>query len=214
MAKYTMELREICEGYAYQIIQNNNIPIDVVIDTSCDYIFDFDFPIWNEEYRHTLEKKILFHYYTREIGEETVALFKLRLQSTLLEVMPYFNKLYESADFDFSPLTNYDIMRKGAFTDDGTGEANSSGTGWNLFNDTPQGSLTEIDSNKYLTTATKNTSNNSSDNKSHLHRDYWETINGRTGVSGSKLLKEYRDTIINIDMMVINSLADCFFQLW
>ena len=72
----------------------------------------------------------------------------------------------------------------------------------------------DIDSNKYLTNATKNTSENESDNKSHLHRDYWETIGGYTGVSGSKLLKEYRDAIINVDMMVINALAELFFMLW
>ena len=57
MAKYTIELREICEGYAYaNDPASTNIPIEEVIDMSCDYIFDFDFPIWNEEYRHTLEK--------------------------------------------------------------------------------------------------------------------------------------------------------------
>lgn len=215
MAKYTMELREICEGYAYSVLYDQtNIPVEEVIDLACDYIFDFDFPIWNEDYRHTLEKKILFHYYTREIGEETFALFKLRLQSTLLEIMPYYNKLYESADLEYNPLHNYDLMRKGAYTDDGTGESSSKGTGWSLFNDTPQGSLDGIDSNKYLTNATKNTNENESDNKSHLHRDYWETIGGFTGVSGSKLIKEYRDAIINVDMMVINALSELFFMLW
>lgn len=215
MAKYTTELRTLCEGYAYQK-QGNEIPIPVetVIDTACEYIFDFDFPIWNEDYRHTLEKKIIFHYYTREIGEETENLFKFRLQSTLLEIMPYYNKLYESADMEFNPLRNYDLSRTGAYTDDGTAQGNSSGTGWNLFNDTPQGSLEEIDSNRYLTNATKNTAENSNDSASHLHRDYWENISGFTGVSGSKLLKEYRETILNIDLMVINALADCFFQLW
>ena len=42
-----------------------------------------------------------------------------------------------------------------------------------------------------------------------------ETIKGkRNGVSYSDLVNEYRKTIINIDMMIIDELKDLFFGLW
>lgn len=52
------------------------------------------YPLFDNEYRPTLQQKILLHYYTREICEETFALWKLRLISKLNDIMPYYNKLY------------------------------------------------------------------------------------------------------------------------
>lgn len=45
--------------------------------------------------------------------------------------------------------------------------------------------------------------------------DYLETVQGKNGgASYSKLLMEYRETFLNIDMMVIDNLEDLFMQLW
>lgn len=52
------------------------------------------YPLFDDNYRPTLQQKILLHYYTREICEETFALWKLRLISKLNDIMPYYNKLY------------------------------------------------------------------------------------------------------------------------
>ena len=42
-----------------------------------------------------------------------------------------------------------------------------------------------------------------------------ENVVGKQGTeSFSKLLNEYRDTFINIDMQVINEFSDLFFGLW
>ena len=44
---------------------------------------------------------------------------------------------------------------------------------------------------------------------------YGERVIGKSGgVSYSKLLKEFRETFLNIDMMVIRELDDLFFNLW
>ena len=37
---------------------------------------------------------------------------------------------------------------------------------------------------------------------------------GLSGVSGSELLKKYRSTFMNIDMLVIEELNDLFMKLW
>ena len=45
--------------------------------------------------------------------------------------------------------------------------------------------------------------------------DYIESISGKQGsASYSKLLTEFRNTFLNIDMMVIEELSDLFMYLW
>lgn len=44
---------------------------------------------------------------------------------------------------------------------------------------------------------------------------YLEKISGKRGhVTYSKMLQEYRETFINIDLMIVNELSDLFFGLW
>ena len=113
MSKYTTELRYICENYAGETHSVGYDDVQDVIDDSWDKVFSFDFPIFDENYREGLCKKIIKHYYTREIAEETVGLWKLRLDAKMNEIMPYFNKLYESELIAISPLVNYRVNKSG-----------------------------------------------------------------------------------------------------
>jgi hypothetical protein len=72
-----------------------------------------------QEHRTLLFKKILLHYYTREIGYETVGLWKLKLNQKLMEIMPYYNQLYESELIEFNPMKNVDVTHEhtGEYTD-------------------------------------------------------------------------------------------------
>lgn len=199
MSKYTTEVRYICEYYAGLDKSVGGAKVDDVIDKSLSGVFDFDFPIFDEKYRKVLEKKILKHYYTREIGLETVGLWKLKLNTKLNEIMPYYNKLYNSELLDFNPFYNINrttksdrnfkgnenksetltenIKNKG--TNDYTNTTNRTGTSVEAlgeknkqtyditdsgnnskqsnskdrYSDTPQGSLTNIENNAYLTNA-------------------------------------------------------------
>lgn len=112
MSKYTTEVRYICEYYAGLDKSVGGAKVDDVIDKSLSGVFDFDFPIFDEKYRKVLEKKILKHYYTREIGLETVGLWKLKLNTKLNEIMPYYNKLYNSELLDFNPFYNINRTTK------------------------------------------------------------------------------------------------------
>ena len=44
--------------------------------------------------------------------------------------------------------------------------------------------------------------------------DYTESVIGSKGISDSKLLKEFRETFLNIDEMIIKRLSDLFIYLW
>lgn len=120
MARYTTEVRTICENYAGLDEMAGGSRVNEVIEASRDKVFDFWFPVFDEAYRSVIETKILRHYYTREIGFETVGLWKLKLETRLNEVMPYFNQLYESTLLEFNPFYDVDltVTHEGSGTDD------------------------------------------------------------------------------------------------
>lgn len=183
MSKYTTEVRFICENLAGKTESVGQTQVDAILDVAAPLIFDFNFPMFDEAYRLVLEKKILRHYYTREISEETVGLWKLRLEDRMNIIMPYYNKLYESETFNFNPLYDVDVSREhetknkgqsvnvnnrnitgnnsetGTDSSTGTTSENASGVNWEYYSDTPQGGVSKIDvdGNNYLTNATKNT---------------------------------------------------------
>ena len=219
MSNYTTEVRYICEVNAGKTESVGYSNIDEILEASWNKIFDFSFPIFDENYRKPLCIKILKHYYTREIGEETVGLWKLRLNSRMNEIMPYYNKLYEAWAKEFNPLFDTELTREHKLdrTGNQTGETETNAINRNLYSDTPQGSLQNVDSETYLTNATKDiaegTSNYSQDIKST--DEYLETVKGKTsGLSYSKMLDEYKEALINIDLMVINELNNLFMMIW
>lgn len=234
MSKYTTEVRFICETASGLGESKGYTDVDTIITNAIPKIFNFTFPIFDESYRGVLEKKILKHFYTREICEETVGLWKLRLNAKLNEIMPYYNKLYNSELLEFNPLytanltrtkkTEYDSNRDTSNNVNGSATGSNTNTGTDLYSDTPQGSLTGVESETYLTNARKTldtssstaTSTNSSTGTDALNstEDYLETVIGFEGSNASDLLIKYRETFLNIDMMVIGDLETLFFQLW
>ena len=83
MSKYTTEVRYICETAAGYNSSQDRPKVAQILAEAAPKIFDFDFPIFDEDYRLPLEIKILRHYYTREICAETVGLWKLWLEDKM-----------------------------------------------------------------------------------------------------------------------------------
>lgn len=111
MSKYTTEVRYICESFSGLDKSVDGDVVDEVISESADKIFG-NFPIFDENYRLVLESKILKHYYTREIGFETAGLWQLKLNTKMNEIMPYYNKLYESELLEFNPFYDTDMRKE------------------------------------------------------------------------------------------------------
>jgi hypothetical protein len=57
---------------------------------------DDAYPIFDEAYRATLNRKIIDHYFMYEIGHETIGQFKFALNRKMREIMPLYNQLYKS----------------------------------------------------------------------------------------------------------------------
>lgn len=231
MSKYTTELRWIIEN-GYDLQMN-------------------EYPIFNEQYRETLNSKIINHFYFREIGFETVALFRWYLKSTMNEIMPYYNKLYESESLKIDPLQSVNYVEtlsrqrtsndtrdeKEDSTNVVTGDSNASTKNDTsnkvVESDTPQGMLSigSIENETYATnaqlgkgsengtsTAHQQTSDDGSRtrNETIKHEDSENYTRNESGFreSQSDLLRKYRETFLNIDMMIINELNDLFMGLY
>lgn len=319
MSTYTTELRYILESYAGLDSSTEYPSIDTVISKARKKLFSFDYPIFDEKYREHLESLICLHYYRREIGFDTVGLFKLYLEQKMREIMPFYNQLYKSQLLEFNPFYDVDLTRdhklkhnateksineslnktnssenfnnsttlkstdntiqgvsardegKSKSVNNSTAKnstnANSSSNNKQRYSDTPQGSISDLEKDKYLTNATINeasvkdisnatssdeatsteektnthTSNTGTDNaheetnKSESTKsntltnnltdnanknsdsldDYLEHVKGKQGsTSYASLLKEYRETFLNIDLQVIEELNTLFMLLW
>ena len=215
MSKYTTEVRFICETAAGLTESAGASNVDEIIAKAAPIVFNFDWPIFDEVYRLGLEEKILRHYYTREIGEETVGLWKLRLEDRLNLIMPKYNQLYESAKLEFNPFFDVDYTRQGTNSGEGTSSGTTTSTGNNMHSDTPQNGLESVLSGEYLTDADVSNGESSSSSQNSNSGEFQESIKGKMpGASYSRLLKEYRQTFLNIDRMVIDELSDLFMGLW
>lgn len=231
MSKYTTEVRYICEHFSGLNESVGYYKVNEVIEKSRQKIFNFDYPIFDEKYKSVIETKILKHYYTREIGFESVGLWLLKLETKLNEVMPYFNKLYNSELLEFNPFYDVDVKTTSKRTtntnsitkaEDKTNVDNDS-VDRVLYSDTPQGSLKNVENETYLTNATKtlseattnSVSNSNSENNVNNLDDYIDNVIGkRGGESFSKMLMEFRETFINIDLLVIDALSDLFMNVY
>ena len=262
MSKYTTELRFICENYAGLTESQGGNKINEIISKALPKIFDFDYPIFDEKYRTELETKIVRHYYTREICCETVGRWKLFLEDKLNLIMPYYNQLYKSALLEIDPLittkmsTNRTINKNNSdnltsntsgtidvtnitdTTGNVTTSSNGSSSSTNKESDTPQGGISGLVTDNYLTNASINNATDSvsstvgttdkkvddnsesrKENKTESRtgtegENYVETLQGNNGISQSDLLLKFRETFLNIDNMLINELNDLFFSLW
>lgn len=255
MSKYTTEVRYICENYAGEPESVGADQVDYVIMKAWSKVFGTRATFWEESYRPVLCSKILKHYYLREIGAETVGIWKLWMNTRLEEIMPYYNQLYKSAQLEFDPLKDVDYSRiytrdttgssedssktTGNRTDNSSGNVhtnvNSDGTSKDRYSDTPQGGLNGVESGSYLTNArivddagstvtesetttgaTSNFSDSSERNGSVTGEErYSENVTGKQGGKNySEMLEDYRRTLLNIDMMVIDEFRDLFMQIW
>ena len=223
MSKYTTEVRFICETFSGLDESKGCFNINEIVQQSRSKIFSFDYPIFDETYRGVLETKILKHYYTREIGLETVGLWLHKLDVKMNEIMPYYNQLYKSCLLEFNRFYNTDFTTKRDIKTNeignSTNETNTKTKEWELYSDTPQGSVKNLENETYLTNATKNTGDGNTLNKGETNvdnvQDYLETVKGKVGGENySSLLEQYRKTFLNIDMMIIDDISDLFMNIW
>lgn len=187
MSKFTTEVRFICESSAGLTDSAGFDNIENILTLSAPHIFNFNFPIFDENYRLPLERKILRHFYTREISEETVGLWKLRLCDRLNNIMPYYNKLYNSELLEFNPFHDVDLTRSLNRENRGNENTNTTATNEKHNSLTSNGTQTNsaTGSKTDTTTAQTSGSQSESDTKWDLYSDTPQ--GGVTGITDNNL---------------------------
>lgn len=211
----------------------------ITIKTLIDNNFDFQmtqYPLFDENYRNTLNHNILYHYYENEIGFETAPLFRLYLNQKLNEIMPYYNTLYTTQKQIIDNnllLNNVNLTENFEHTNTTTtssesksnSQSNGSNDSKNLFLDTPQGDSYKgtIEQTDYATNVTfdkassQNNVNDTSNTKGSANNteNYIKTIIGNNGGKFNiDILNDIKNKFMNIDMMIINDLNELFMQIF
>ena len=227
MAKYTLELRELFEPIKFNppLFTREQVESWFKDYELTDYLTTEQIEviennnIWSKD---KLAKKIVNHYYMRELGFETPALFRHYAKVTMSEIMEKYLPLIYSANINYDPLVNVDYTetfnRSADSTNNGTSSSNSSSLSVN--SDTPQKQINKEDilSGKYATTTGANeiedgTTTNSS---GETNEEYTKRVKGNSGVSATaqKMVEQFRQNIIPIDKEIISKLKDLFMGLY
>jgi hypothetical protein len=239
-----MQLREYIEGWS----QDQTLSVRDRIEVGRTKLFDFDYPIFDPDYKNVFETHFIRHFYMREIGFETEGLFKFYLENWMIINMPYFNKVFESELIQFDPLTNtkMDITDKKTVnkTQDQTGSSDGSSTSSgsladndfarHLVSNNPDSRLQLTANNgegviEYASEIEENTANNSktssSNDSNHVTQsanavsneieDYVQSRIGKVGdQSFSKMLNEYRDSLVRVENSIFKEMQQLFMLVY
>jgi hypothetical protein len=104
MPEFTMPLKSVIKATGGRVVVINGISRLIDGDIGLNH-----FPIFSEEHRNILVGKIIDHYWNQEIGFETIDMFRMRMRIKMNEIMPYYNKLYETELIKFDPLSTVDL---------------------------------------------------------------------------------------------------------
>lgn len=224
MASYTIELRKVIDLYSRDTVESWFKDYELSDYLTPEEIESIETAnIWN---KNKLAKKIVDHYFMREIGFETPALFKHYVKVYMQEIMERKLPLIYSSSIKYDPLVNVDYTETFERNISGTGESsstsNSSGTGLTVSSDTPQGQINKqaILSGAYASqtsaTDTDNEISDSSNSSSNTDENYSKRVKGNSGVSATAqaMVKQYRENIIAIDEDIIKELNKCFMGLY
>lgn len=208
MSRYTTELRTIVQNTSLEEVESWFMDYELT-----DYLTEEEIAVIEERGTWTKEKLaklIVDHYWMREIGLETVGLFKHQVKVAMREIMEEKLPLIYSASLKYDPLVNVD------FTETYTAENSQDGNadGLNVNSDTPQGQISKeaILAGKYAssTGASEGTSHSEGTNS------YTRKQKGNSGslTTAQALVRDYRKNIIMINRDIIKDLGSLFMNIY
>lgn len=222
MAKYTIELRNIIndgyytreevESWFKNYCMNNYLTSEQIETILKANIFSKD----------RLASAIVDHYYMREIGYETIGLFKHYAKVYMQEIMERYLPLIYSNSINYDPLVNVDYKEEFTRNITGSGESESTNnaSGLSVSSDTPQGQIskTNILQGQYASnTGASETESTINDTTSNITDEtYTKRIKGNSGSlsTSQKLIQQYRENIIAINEEIIKELDKLFMGLY
>lgn len=147
MARYTLNLSEVCEtmtGQHFDNLTGNAFDrIDTISEAALPLLFSDRYDLLdNDTDRETLEKMILEHYWEYEICTYTPSDFILRLNRKLREIAPLYNQRYASAKMEYPVFDDVNYTRVSTNND----TYNETSGGSSIRNENGSGTDTETHS--------------------------------------------------------------------
>lgn len=179
--------------------------------------------MWSKD---KLAKKIVDHYYMREIGFETPGLFIHQAKIKMQEIMELELPVVYSNSLDYDPLESvlFDITETRNIEGTGTSnsESNSSGSGLSISSDTPQTNISKADilSGHYASQTNGSETETSVEGNTTSTSNTVETLThheqGNKGVLDSyqKMLVDYRKSLVAVDTRIIEKLNSLFMGIY
>lgn len=231
MSKYTVELRELFEPIRFTpaLFTRSEVEGWFKDYNLSDYLTSEQQAVitatglWTKD---KLAKKIVDHYYMREIGFETIGLFIHEAKDEMNELMEEYLPLIYSSAIQYDPLVNVDFTETFTRTENlgnqSGSSSSSSGSSLGINSETPQGQInkTDILSGRYATNtnATENNIGNTTNTNSSTNslENYTKKMKGNSGVSATaqKMIEQYRDNIRAIDREIIKKLSILFMNIY
>lgn len=212
MAKYSTELRRIIESHTEEEVLSWFEDYELSDYLTADEIAVIEERgTWSKE---KLARKIVDHYYVREIGFETVGLFKHQVKVAMQEIMEEKLPLIYSASIEYDPLVNVNFTE--SYTGSNSGSSTSNSEGLTVNSDTPQGQINKA--SVLAGTYASSTSGTDMDDTTTTSgsETYTKTTRGNSGVSATsqKMVQQYRENIIMIDRDIIKDLSSLFMSIY
>ena len=207
MSKYTLQLRYIYEDENYNL-------------------FDFPYNLYDNDLKPWFQEKFFQHFMFYEIGFDTIGMFKQRLMSKLNDIYPYYRQLYEteirSKNIDF--MLNKDLkesyVRELTSNSNSNQESNVTSNGLSTAGQlTPSLIANSQKIDKFMDSAQKDNSSSNSTSTGESNGNSREentlTSQGNIGITSSaELLAKWRETLLNIDLMIFEECNDLFMQIF
>ena len=199
-------------------------------------IFNFDYPLSEKVDKEKFECMILNHFLQRRINFQTITGFQIQLNVKLNEIMPLYNKMFDSLDgwniFEDGEKTTHDSIDDRTTNVENTANnslsSNSNTTSENIsdlrYSKMPQNELQNIKDGKYITeynynqdnatntdesTSTGSSSGTSNTKDNNILHEEWN----RSPADKIAIYKEFQENLKSIYGMIFKDIECLFYGL-
>ena len=199
-------------------------------------IFNFDYPLSNKVDKEKFECMILNHFLQRRINFQTITGFQIQLNVKLNEIMPLYNKMFDSLDgwniFEDGEKTIHDSRDDRTTNVENSANnslsSNSNTTSENIsdlrYSKMPQNELQNIKDGKYVTdynynqdnatntdesTSTGSSSGTSNTKDNNILHEEWN----KSPADKIAIYKEFQENLKSIYGMIFKDLECLFYGL-
>ena len=212
--------------------KDNQIKIKDLTRYGRSKIFNFEYPLSYKVNKEQFEINILNHFIMRRIGYQTFTSWQIALNSKLNEIMPMYNKIFDSFEDwnlfnsgeEISRTTN--IVNSDTTTGTNSVETESGNdsttTSDRRFSNVPENSLQDVKDGSYVTeynydtdinnSTTTTSTNGENETISNGSQNTVETIS-RSPIDKINIYKQYLENLQSVYTMIYKDLDSLFYQL-